>query len=331
MDIYSCALLKVSCVFIGLEINVSQFESVGNGITRIDAQYVKPGVACFYLLESGDEYAVIETGTRHSFALLQELLSQREISAEQIRYVIPTHVHLDHAGGAGVMMEAFPEATLLVHPRGARHMIDPGKLEAAARGIYGDSAFDQMYGTLLPVDESRVREMNDGETASLAGRSLLFRHTRGHAKHHFCVWDDTSRGWFTGDMFGVSYPWFRFAKGDFLLPSTTPSQFEPQQYLLSLELLAEADPVQMYLTHFGAVEWSRKRSDLLATQVRAYAELAKQTPDEELEQALEACSLAHLRHYAPDEDEATLRDMLSLDMPLNAMGLRVWRDSAQAS
>ena len=307
---------------------MSRFESLGNGITRIDAEYVKPGVACFYLMEHAGECAVIETGTRHSFTALQALLHQREIAPEQIRYVIPTHVHLDHAGGAGVMMQAFSQATLLVHPRGARHMIDPAKLEAAARGIYGDQAFEKLYGNLLPVDAARVLEVADGQSVELGGRKLKFHHTRGHAKHHFCIWDDVSQGWFTGDMFGVSYPWFRFERGNFVLPATTPSQFEPDQYLASLQLLAGVNPAQMYLTHFGALDWSQRSSDLLAAQVQAYADITLQTPDTELEAALEACSQSHLREYAPDLDEAGLRDMLSLDMPLNTMGLRAWRDSA---
>ena len=103
-------------------------EELGFGITRIDAGYLDPGVACFYLLESDDEYAVVETGTQYSVPVLEALLDDRGIASEQVRYVIPTHVHLDHAGGAGAMMQRFPNAQLLAHPRGARHLIDPAVL-----------------------------------------------------------------------------------------------------------------------------------------------------------------------------------------------------------
>ncbi len=202
------------------------YQLLGCGITCIDAAYVKHGMACFYLMEEGGECAVLETGTCHSVPALQRLLLERGIAPQQVRYIIPTHVHLDHAGGAGAMMAAFPEAQLLIHPRGARHMADPERLVAGAMEVYGPELFQTLYGTIVPIDPGRIRQMEDGETVSLAGRVLEFRHTRGHAEHHFCIWDEASRGWFSGDMFGVSYPWCRFPNGDFVLPSTTPSQFD---------------------------------------------------------------------------------------------------------
>ena len=188
----------------------SSYTSLGFGITCIDAAYVKPGVACFYLMEEEGECAVLETGTCHSVASLQRLMADRDLAPEQVRYVIPTHVHLDHAGGAGTMMSIFPEAQLLIHPRRARHMTDPERLISGATEVYGEELFRQLYGDIQPVDSSRVVSMADGEKVSLGGRQLEFRHTRGHAEHHFCVWDEVSQGWFSGDMFGVSYPWCRF-------------------------------------------------------------------------------------------------------------------------
>jgi glyoxylase-like metal-dependent hydrolase (beta-lactamase superfamily II) len=159
-------------------------------------------------------------------------LAEKQLAPEQVRYVIPTHVHLDHAGGAGSMMAAFPNAELLIHPRGARHMIDPERLIASAMEVYGEPKFRHLYGEILPIDPQRVVEMEDGESVNLGGRLLEFRHTRGHANHHFCVWDKTSRGWFSGDMFGISYPWCRFPRGDYVFPATTPTQFDPEDFLL---------------------------------------------------------------------------------------------------
>jgi glyoxylase-like metal-dependent hydrolase (beta-lactamase superfamily II) len=226
------------------------------GITCIDADYVQPGLACFYLMEQDGECAVIETGTSHSVAGLLRFMAARDIRPEQVRYVIPTHVHLDHAGGAGAMMAAFPAAQLLVHPRGARHMADPAQLIGAAREIYGEDAFYTLYGEVAPVAPERIRAMDDGESVSLAGRPLEFRHTRGHAEHHFCVWDARSLGWFSGDMFGVSYPWCRFPVGDFVLPSTTPTQFDPDTHLRSMELLGSYSPRRLYLTHGGELRYT---------------------------------------------------------------------------
>lgn len=309
---------------------MSDYETVGEGVTRIDAKYVKPGVACFYLLESAGEYAVIETGTSHSVPLLLDLLEARNVAPEQLRYVIPTHVHLDHAGGAGSMMRHFANATLLIHPRGERHMADPEKLVGAAKAIYGDEAFEKLYGDIPAVDPSRIEALEDGATRTLGERSLLFRHTTGHAKHHFCVWDELTAGWFTGDMFGVSYDWFRFEAGNFILPTTTPSQFDPDDYLASLELLKQRDPAVMYLTHSGALPYSSETADLLASQVARYSELALSLEDAALPAAIESLSLDLLRPLAPELGEADLQQLLSLDMPLNLMGLRDWRDRRAA-
>lgn len=175
---------------------MSIYTPLGFGITCIDAEYIQQGTACFYLMQEGDECAVLETGTCHSVPALEQLLLDRGIDSEQVRYVIPTHVHLDHAGGAGAMMAAFPLAKLLIHPRGARHLVDPKRLIAGATQVYGPDLFRQLYGDIRPVDPARIVQMGDGEKISLCGRTLEFRHTRGHAEHHFCVWDEVSRGWF---------------------------------------------------------------------------------------------------------------------------------------
>ncbi len=303
------------------------YTPLGFGITCIDAAYVQHGMACFYLLEEGGECAVLETGTCHSVPALERLLRERGIAPEQVRYIIPTHVHLDHAGGAGAMMAKFPAAQLLIHPRGARHMADPERLVAGAVAVYGQELFQQLYGSIIPVDPNRMRQMDDGATVSLAGRQLVFRHTRGHAEHHFCVWDEASRGWFSGDMFGVSYPWCRFSAGDFVLPSTTPSQFDPQAYLASLELLSSFAPQRMYLTHYGALEYSAALVQLLAHQINAYCEIATAEPMHvgRLEQRLSDFSLALLHQFGASIDEAELRRRLAFDMQLNAQGLHVWQ------
>lgn len=309
------------------------YQSLGFGITCIDAAYVTPGMACFYLMEEEGEYAVLETGTCHSVPALQRLLLERGIAAEQVRYIIPTHVHLDHAGGAGAMMAAFPDAQLLIHPRGARHMADPERLVAGAVAVYGQALFEQLYGTILPIDPARMRQMGDGETAALAGRQLEFRHTRGHAEHHFCVWDETSRGWFSGDMFGVSYQWCRLRDGDFVLPSTTPSQFDPVAYVASLALLGSYAPQRLYLTHYGALDYSLEKAQLLERQIHAYCEFARaETLDIGLlQQQLGDYTLELLHQFGAPYDEALLRQFLAADMQLNAQGLQLWQQRSTSA
>ncbi|MFT4518186.1 MAG: glyoxylase-like metal-dependent hydrolase (beta-lactamase superfamily II) [Halioglobus sp.] len=311
------------------------YKALGNGITCIDANYVLPGVACFYLLERAGECALIETGTSRSVPALQELMTLQGITPDQVRYVIPTHVHLDHAGGAGTMMAAFPNAQLLIHPRGARHMIDPTQLSASAMEVYGEKAFRELYGDILPVDATRVREINDGDRVDFGGHILEFRHTRGHANHHFCVWDEVSRGWFSGDMFGVSYPWWRFGekvgeeKGeqDFVLPSTTPTQFDPEAYFESLKLLGSYDPKSLYLTHYGELEYSEEKAQLLARQVAFYRDVAQENMEDpsKLQALITENGLQQLQQIDPEGERQQHLDWLSFDMPLNAQGLQFWQ------
>lgn len=303
------------------------YTDLGFGITCIDAAYGGHGMACLYLLEENGACAVLETGTSHSATHLLQLLHQRRIAVEQVRYIIPTHVHLDHAGGAGTLMAALPDAQLLVHPRGARHMSDPARLIEAATAVYGEELFHTLYGEVVPIDAARIQPIDDGERISLAGRPLEFRHTRGHAEHHFCIWDAASRGWFSGDMFGVSYPWCHFPGGDFVLPSTTPSQFDPEAYSASLALLASYSPDRVYLTHHGELAYSPAKSELLARQVAAYCEIASDDALDvvALQQRLTDYSLELLSRFDSSAEEGLLRSRLAVDMQLNAQGLQVWR------
>jgi glyoxylase-like metal-dependent hydrolase (beta-lactamase superfamily II) len=300
---------------------------LGFGITCIDANYIRPGLACFYLLEHAGECAIIETGTSRSLGNLQQEMTRRGLAPEQVRYVIPTHVHLDHAGGAGAMLQVFPDAQLLIHPRGARHMADPQRLVASSEGVYGKAKFRELYGEITPVDALRIRVVRDGESIDLAGRPLQVRHTRGHAEHHFCVWDECSRGWFSGDMFGISYPWFRFAGGDFILPATTPTQFDPQAYSASLEILRSYDPQRIYLTHSGELLYTNEKVDLLQRQITAYAEMAADYADDlpSLKQALANYSLSMMREFDSQNSDETLLQLLAFDLDLNAQGLAVWQ------
>ena len=311
--------------------NNNDCENLGFGITCIDAQYVKPGLACFYLLEDGEEYAVIETGTSHSVARLNTLLDARGIRPEQVRYIIPTHVHLDHAGGAGLMMSLFPAATLLVHPRGVRHMADPARLIDASKSVYGDELFEQLYGEIRPVDEARICAVEDGETVYVGERPLLFRHTRGHAEHHACIWDATSCGWFSGDMFGVSYPWCRFGERNFLLPSTTPSQFDPVAFATSLDVLESYNPRLIFLTHFGRLKYAPETAALLRRQVADYCEMARDCGGdiERLQSKLGEYSLAVLGEMRGEENASAWAEALTFDLQLNAQGLLTWLRSGR--
>ena len=299
---------------------------LGYGVTCIDAGYVEPGIACFYLLGREGEYAVIETGTSHSLVALEQCLAEKGIADEQLRYVIPTHVHLDHAGGAGTIMARFPAARLLVHPRGARHLIDPARLVASSIAVYGEQAFHRMYGDITPIPRERVSEMGDGDKVTLGDSVLEFRHTRGHADHHFCIWDEASRGWFSGDMFGISYTFLRLASGNFVLPATTPTQFDPALFVESVDLLERYHPQCMYLTHYGELPYDATVKQLLLDQVAAYRDLAPAYADDHkaMAGAVLECTLDALRPLTSDGDVEVYRDRLAMDAGLNAQGLAIW-------
>ncbi len=304
------------------------WESVGHGIYCVDANYIRAQFACCYLLVEKGEVAIIETGTANTVPSIMALLESLGLGVDAVRYIIPTHVHLDHAGGVGVLMDCCPQASLVVHPRGARHMINPEKLVAGSVAVYGQARFDELYGEIKPVDEQRVIVPDDGQCFTLAGRRLEIRYTPGHAEHHFCVWDETSRGWFTGDTFGLSYPALIFDSGRYLLPATTPVQFDPQKLIASVKLLMSYEPAIMYLTHFGALEQPEKYVADLEALIHAFCGIAEkaQQPaaiEEGLQQLVEGQILA----LAPDADAEQLRALLSLDYDLDAQGLSCWLES----
>ncbi|MEJ8569727.1 MBL fold metallo-hydrolase [Elongatibacter sediminis] len=303
------------------------------GIVAIDSGMVRPEMAACYLLETAAEAVVIETGNAGSVSRILDTLQRRGWSRDQVRHVIVTHVHLDHAGGAGRLLAELPQATLHVHPRGARHMVDPSRLEASARGVYGDEAFDAMYGALLPIPEERVRIMNDGDSLELEGRQLRFIDTPGHARHHFCVWDSATRGWFTGDTFGLSYRDLDTDKGPFVFPTTTPIQFDPAALITSVERLMDAGPECLYLTHFGRVGDVRRLADDMIAGVNFLAKLGLHHRDAEdrtraIEQDMFTWLTDRCREHGVTLGDEELTSILAPDVDLNTQGIEFWLDHA---
>lgn len=304
-----------------------------SGITCIDAMYVQAGHACCYLMVQDGRAAFIDTGTGHSVPYLLETLKLKNLSVEDVEFVIPTHVHLDHAGGAGLLMSKLPNAKLVIHPRGAEHMINPEKLVAGTKAVYGEQKFSEYYGEILPIEKQRVMVANDEDEIQLASRTLKFLDTPGHARHHFCVYDQTSNGFFTGDTFGLSYKELDNQDGAFILPTTTPVQFEPDAWQNTLTRMLEHQPQNMYLTHFGRVT----EIDRLATQLREgideYAKLAKscltsEASGEKREQSIKEKITQHLqtklRQRYPENEIAKYTELFDSDLDLNAAGLEVW-------
>ena len=167
-----------------------------DGVTTIDAAYVRPGFAASHLLVENGYAAFIDTGTTLSVPLLLKVLEDKGISQEKVTHVMHTHVHLDHAGGAGVLIQESPNAVLVIHPRGARHMIHPEKLIAGTVTVYGEEKTQKLYGKIFPVPEERVLIAEDESRIDFHGRSLLFLDTPVHARHDYCVIDESTNSLF---------------------------------------------------------------------------------------------------------------------------------------
>ncbi|MBP6382088.1 MAG: MBL fold metallo-hydrolase [Pseudomonadales bacterium] len=305
-------------------------ETLSHGITCIDTGYHRAGLAACYLVVDEGEAALIETGTALNLPAILQALAECDVAPQQLRYIIPTHVHLDHAGGAGALLARCPQATLVAHPRGARHLIDPERLIAGAKAVYGDESFTRMYGDIVPAPAERVREAADGSRWTLGRRELLVRDTPGHARHHFCLWDETSRGWFTGDTFGIGYRELYCRGEPYLIPTTTPVQFEPGALLASIELLMAAEPRYCYLTHFGRIAASARHAESLRRQIRDYVRFAEGVDigadgaQSALTEALMTYTVDGLRAAGSTLPVTTLRALLALDMDLSAQGLVHW-------
>lgn len=300
-----------------------------HGVFQIDTGFHREAFDAAYLIADGGRGAYVDTGTQHSVPRLLAALDAAGLTPAQVDWLIVTHVHLDHAGGAGLLLRSLPHAKLVVHARGAPHMIDPTALYEGARAVYGDAEMARQYGTLVPVPAERVLATHDGMTLALGGRELRFVDTPGHARHHHCIWEPLSRGWFTGDTFGLSYRLFDGPAGPFLMPTTTPVQFEPGPLRASIERLLAAEPACLYLTHYGRIDGPARAAAGLLSQLDAIVAAARTLPPGDgrhaaLREAVERITLdalaAHGSTVPPDE----AREWLALDIELNAQGLGVW-------
>ncbi|MEO5353661.1 MAG: MBL fold metallo-hydrolase [Magnetococcus sp. XQGC-1] len=303
-------------------------EDFPHGITRIDTGYVRRGFAACYLLVEAGEAVIIETGPRHAVPIILHALASKGVAPEAVRAVIVTHVHLDHAGGAGELLQHLPQARLLVHPRGLPHLLDPAKLQAGSEAVYGRARFQELLGGVHPAEPQRTMESRDNEIFSLPGRPLTILHTPGHALHHQCIWDPRSGGLFTGDAFGISYRLFDRGENMLLFPATTPVQFDPETSHHTLERLAALAPEWIFLTHFGRIPFASRLTERLHHLLDRYVALAhahrEEAGAEGLIEALQQLFQEELARFAPEGMPEGGRDWLTMDCTLNAQGLRAW-------
>ena len=311
-------------------------DRAGEGIFAVDVNYMRPGLAASHILVDHGEAAFVDTGTNACVPALLHALEALGENAARVRYVFLTHIHLDHAGGAGELMRALPNADCIVHPRGSRHMIDPAKLMAGTRAVYGDELTASLYGEIVPIDADRVVEPDDGEWFELGQRRLEVFYTEGHARHHYCLNDPASHGVFTGDSFGISYRDLDTSRGPFVFPTTTPVHFDPDAAHEAIDRILERDPECVYLTHYSRVgDLDRLAADMHVC-IDAFVRIAldcRQEHDRQgaIESGLFEFLASRIEAHGFASDRDAIGAIINADVKLNAQGLIVWLSRSEAA
>ena len=300
-----------------------------HGFFAIDTEYLYPGHAAAHLIVDSGRAAFVDVGTNDSVPYLLAALAELGIAREAVDYLLLTHVHLDHAGGAGALMRELPNARAVLHPRGAPHMIDPARLIAGSKAVYGEERFGRLYGELLPIPATRVQVVQDAERVRLGGRELQLLHTPGHAAHHYVVVDAAHDSIFSGDTFGISYRALDTAAGPFITPATVPTQFDPEQHLASVDRMLGFHPESIYLMHFSRVTGVPRLGEMLKAQIREFVRIARAHADDaDAHPGIRTAMLAHwvslLRLQGSALMPAAIEQALHGDLELNTQGLIAW-------
>jgi glyoxylase-like metal-dependent hydrolase (beta-lactamase superfamily II) len=306
-------------------------EPLSDGLFAIDTGFLRPRFDAAYLMVDAGRAAFIDTGTAFAVPRLLGALQALGLKPDAVDCVIPTHVHLDHAGGVGTLMRELPNAKVWVHPNGARHMVDPSTIWAGALAVYGAEEMARSYGVLTPVPAERVFSTQESQIIEVGGRALRVAHTPGHARHHHCLWDASSRGWFAGDTFGISYREFDTAAGAWISPAATPVQFEPQALITSVQGLLAERPQWMYVTHYariGDVDVMATRLLSMLDDMVALGQRLQQAPQrhEALKQAQLELFCTSLAAHGCALPRAKIQSLLEGDLELNAQGIAIWLD-----
>jgi glyoxylase-like metal-dependent hydrolase (beta-lactamase superfamily II) len=304
------------------------------GIVAIDSMMCgREKVTSCYLVEA-TEPALVETGPTTSLDAVVDGLEQLGVGADDLAHIVVTHIHLDHAGGAGALSPHFPRATVWVHERGEPHLADPTKLVASATRVYGEEALNAMFGPVHPVPKERLKAVADGDRIELGGRSLEVLYTPGHASHHVALLDSRSGGVFVGDALGVFLP-----DVGVLRPATPPPEFDLPLAVQSIERIRHRQPTSILFSHFGPVLQVEEICGRAIDRMRSWASFVQEALEHTTElpglvERLRAATEDDLDEVSPELREAVL-DRLEIlsSYEMNAMGLirYIQRGSGQDS
>jgi glyoxylase-like metal-dependent hydrolase (beta-lactamase superfamily II) len=252
------------------------------------------------VLSGPDGVTLVDPGPTSCLPVLEEGLRQRGLTLRDVRALLITHIHLDHAGATGTIVERVPAIRVHVHERGAPHMIDPAKLLASATRLYGDQ-MDTLWGAFLPVPAANVNVLQGGEQVAAAGTTLRVAYTPGHAKHHVSYLDETTGVAYVGDTGGIR------VSGDYLLAPTPPPDIDLAAWRQSLDTIEAWQPVSLFLTHFGVVNGAKAHlarfRETLAWQAEAVrVSLAAGNTDEERTRAFVEQLRRDVRKAMPEHE-----------------------------
>ena len=290
-----------------------------------------PGVTSAYVI-AGSAPCLVETGTATSARDVVAGLAAVGIHAGDLATIVVTHIHLDHAGGVGHLAEAFPRAQVVVHPAGARHLVDPSRLMGSARRVFGDTVIDRVFGELVATPADRVVALADGDAVDLGdGRRLTAIDSPGHARHHLGLLDSATGDLYVGDAAGL---WF--AETDEVRPATPPPDFDLTAALRSLQRFAETAATRLLFSHFGPALDPAGTLDRAADELRAWvddvAELHASAATPDLDHALTAVAGRDRERYAAlRADPQRAEDVEALSSTAaNLAGVWRWLDSQLA-
>ena len=308
---------------------ISSFEQ---NIFCFDANYFRKNFAAIHFVNQNNKILIVDTATNHSAKRFLKTLQNMSISLESVEWIVLTHVHLDHAGGAGLLMKMCPNAQLAVHPRGVRHMVNPEKLWASVISVYGEKEAENQYGQLIPVDENRVVAVGEGEVIRFQNRRLQIFDAPGHANHHIVIFDEESKSFFTGDAFGIAYPELTNENGEFIFISSTPTQFEPVKFDATIKKILEQKPKTCFLTHFSKIMNIEKNGYELLKQIDEYVTITHQVRNnhdnqqERIRVKLFELLYKKAKKVNLNISKREFGNLLSLDLSLNAQGLEYWNN-----
>lgn len=302
---------------------------VGPDITAIDTGMIGERELNAVYFISGSAPTLVETGPGADVPVVLEALRSLGVDAGDLAHLVVTHIHVDHAGGAGALLQHFPRATLWAHERGVPHLVDPSRLVASTARTYGLERMESFFGVTEPVPADRIHAVTDGDRIDLGDRTLAVIHTPGHASHHVAFHDEGTGAMFTGEAIGSYLPW-----GPAFRPALPPPEVDIEQALASIDRISALRPAQLLTSHFGSlpsdVDGCALAKEAILTWTEVVRRILASEPEataDRLADALAAHGAASFGEQAgrPLGAEAERYDVLG-STAMNAAGLaRYWR------